>query len=132
MKTKSVLVDGYQSVINNGRNHSIVTDLPSESNGQDIGATALELSVMSLAGCISTIYKKVADKMRINVSNLEVETEAEKGQDTISKVKCMVYVSSDATQDKLEKCLDNTMKTCPVGILYEKAGVEVTTELIKR
>jgi len=132
MKTKSVLVDGYQSVINNGRNHSIVTDLPSESNGQDIGATALELSVMSLAGCISTIYKKVADKMRINVSNLEVETEAEKGQDTISKVKCTVYVSSDATQDKLEKCLDNTMKTCPVGILYEKAGVEVTTELIKR
>ncbi len=132
MKTKSVLVDGYQSVINNGRNHSIVTDLPSESNGQDIGATALELSVMSLAGCISTIFKKVADKMRLNVSNLEVGTDAEKGQDTISKVKCLVYVSSDAPQEKLEKCLDHTMKTCPVGILYEKAGVEITTELIKR
>jgi putative redox protein len=132
MKTKSVLVDGYQSVINNGRNHSIVTDLPADSDGQDIGATALELSVMSLAGCISTIYKKVADKMRINVSNLEVETEAEKGQDTISKVKCLVYVSSDASQEKLEKCLDNTMKTCPVGVLYEKAGVEISTELIKR
>jgi putative redox protein len=132
MKTKSVLVDGYQSVINNGRNHSIVTDLPTESNGQDIGATALELSVMSLAGCISTIFKKVADKMRLNVSNLEVETDAEKGQDTISKVKCAVYVTSDAAQEKLEKCLDNTMKTCPVGILYEKAGVEITTELNKR
>jgi hypothetical protein len=47
-------------------------------------------------------------------------------------VKCLVYVTSDAPQEKLEKCLDNTMKTCPVGILYEKAGVEVTTELIKR
>jgi len=132
MKTKSVLIGGYQSVINNGRNHSIVTDLPADSDGQDIGATALELSVMSLAGCISTIYKKVADKMRINVSNLEVETEAEKGQDTISKVKCLVYVSSDASQEKLEKCLDNTMKSCPVGVLYEKAGVEIYTELIKR
>jgi putative redox protein len=44
----------------------------------------------------------------------------------------LVYVSSDASQEKLEKCLDNTMKTCPVGVLYEKAGVEISTELIKR
>jgi len=132
MKTKSSLVGGYQSVINNGRTHTVVTDLPTESNGEDFGATALELAVMSLAGCISTIYKKVADKMRIDVANLQVELDAEKGEDTINKVKCVVNVTSDATQEKLEKCLDNTMKACPVGVLYEKAGVEISTELIKQ
>lgn len=131
MKSKSVLVGGYQSVINNGRNHSIVTDLPNASEGEDSGATALELAVMSLAGCISTIFKKVADKMRLNVEGLEVETDAEKGAETISKVKCIVNVKSDASQEKLERCLATTMKSCPVGVLYEKAGVEVTTELNK-
>ena len=98
MKSKSVLVGGYQSVINNGRNHSVVTDLPNASEGEDIGATALELAVMSLAGCISTIFKKVADKMRLNVEGLEVETDAEKGAETISKVKCIVNVKSDGSQ----------------------------------
>ena len=131
MKSKSVLVGGYQSVINNGRNHSVVTDLPNASEGEDIGATALELAVMSLAGCISTIFKKVADKMRLNVEGLEVETDAEKGAETISKVKCIVNVKSDGSQEKLERCLATTMKSCPVGVLYEKAGVEVTTELHK-
>src|SRR6056297_2417983 len=122
MKTKSILVGGYQSVINNGRNHSIVTDLPDDSAGQDIGATALEVSLMSLAGCISTIFKKVAEKMRINVEKLEVDMSADKGTETFDVVRYKVLVKSDAPQEKLEKCLETTEKTCPVGVLFNKAG----------
>ena len=131
MKSKSILVGGYQSVVDNGRNHSIVTDLPDTQEGQDIGATALELSVMSLAGCISTIYKKVADKMRLNTESLEVEMEAEKGAETISKVTFTVKVKSEAPKEKLEKCLNTTMNQCPVGVLFKKAGVEIESDLIK-
>jgi uncharacterized OsmC-like protein len=131
MKTKSILVEGYQSLINNGRNHSIVTDLPDTSQGQDTGATALEVSLMSLAGCISTIFKKVADKMRINVEKLEVDMNADKGQETFDVVRYKVYVKSDAPKEKLEKCLDTTENTCPVGVLFSKAGVKIDRELIK-
>ena len=128
MKSKSRLIDGYQSVIDNGRNHSVVTDLP---NGSDLGASALELTVMSLAGCISTIFKTTAEKMRIKVEKLEVEMDADKGSDTISKVRYHVKVQSDASEQQLQKCLDLTHKNCPVGVLFEKAGVDVEGQLEK-
>ena len=128
MQSKSVLVNGYQSVIDNGRNHAVVTDLPKGSN---VGASALELTVMSLAGCISTIYKTTAQKMRLNVDTFEVEINAEKDSDTISKVNYTARVQSDAPKDKLIKCLELTEKNCPVGVLFEKAGVEIEGELVQ-
>jgi len=128
MKSKSLLLEGYQSVIDNGRNHSVVTDLP---NGANVGASALELTVMSLAGCISTIFKTTAEKMRLNVNRVEVNMDAEKGSDTISKVRYHVGVKSDSSQEQLQKCLDLTLKNCPVGVLFEKAGVEIEGELEK-
>ena len=126
MKSKSLLIEGYQSVIDNGRNHSVVTDLPKGSN---IGASALELTVMSLAGCISTIFKTTAEKMRLNVEKIEVEMDADKGDDTINKVSYHVKVKSDASEQQLNKCLDLTIKNCPVGVLFEKAGVEIEGQL---
>lgn len=128
MKSKSVLIEGYQSVIDNGRNHSVVTDLP---KGTNLGASALELTVMSLAGCISTIFKTTAEKMRLNVDKVEVDMDAEKGNDTISKVTYKVHVKSDASDEQLRKCLDLTLKNCPVGVLFEKAGVEIEGKLEK-
>lgn len=128
MKSKSLLLEGYQSVIDNGRNHSIVTDLP---NGANVGASALELTVMSLAGCISTIFKTTAEKMRLNAERVEVNMDAQKGSDTISKVRYHVRVKSESSQEQLQKCLDLTLKNCPVGVLFEKAGVEIEGKLEK-
>ena len=128
MKSKSLLLDGYQSVIDNGRNHSVVTDLP---NGSNIGASALELTVMSLAGCISTIFKTTAEKMRLHVERIEVEIEAEKGSETISKVIYKARVKSDAPEEQLRRCLHITEKNCPVGVLFAKAGVEIEGRLEK-
>jgi putative redox protein len=86
---------------------------------------------MSFAGCISTIFKVVAEKMRINVDKLEIESEAEKGKETIEKVTFNVKVKSDASEDKLEKCLETTCNTCPVGVLFKNAGVKIERNLIK-
>ncbi|MBS3806430.1 MAG: OsmC family protein [Bacteroidales bacterium] len=105
-----------------------MTDLP---NGANVGASALELTVMSLAGCISTIFKTTAEKMRLNAERVEVNMDAEKGSDTISKVRYHVRVKSDSSREQLQKCLDLTLKNCPVGVLFEKAGVEIEGELEK-
>lgn len=125
MKSKSVLINGYQSVLDNGRSHSVVVDLPEQSSGNDFGATALELTLMSLSGCISTIFKKVADRMRINIESLEVNMEADKGEETFEKVRYDVKVTSDASSEKLKKCLELTEKSCPVGVLFSRAGVSL-------
>ncbi|MCF8336009.1 MAG: OsmC family protein [Bacteroidales bacterium] len=131
MKSTAVLVNGHQSVIDNGRNHAVVTDLPTSKNGADTGATALELSLKSFSGCISTIYSVMARKMRIQIDSLKVEMEGSNGDDTIDSVSYEVKVSSPEEQNKLEKCLERTKKNCPVGVLFEKAGVEVNGKLTK-
>jgi len=131
MKSTSILVSGHQSVIDNGRNHAIITDLPENQDGMNMGATALELSLKSFAGCISTIYSVMAKKMRIKIDSLEVEMEGSKGADTFDRVSYNVKVASNVEQNKLEKCLEQTKKNCPVGVLFEKAGVEVDGKLTK-
>jgi uncharacterized OsmC-like protein len=47
-----------------------------------MGPTALELGVMSFAGCFATIFSLTAKKMRIPLKDLEVELGAQKSEET--------------------------------------------------
>ncbi|MFP4363791.1 MAG: hypothetical protein ACLFR1_07960 [Spirochaetia bacterium] len=53
------------------------------------------------------------------------------GAATIESTKAVVKVKSEADQDKLESCLEKTLKTYPVGVLYEKAGIKIDHKLVK-
>jgi uncharacterized OsmC-like protein len=96
-----------------------------------LGPTALELAVMGLAGCISTIWAIVAKNSRVSYSKIIVELTAEKpdNEPTITEAKAVVSIASEEDDAKLKRTLDKTMKACPVGQLYEKAGVEIKTEI---
>jgi putative redox protein len=133
MKSRSKLVAGsFQSIADNGGHHGMVLDLPEAKEGTDLGPTALELTVMSLAGCISTIWAVVAKNSKVSYNSIVVDIDAEKPDDapTITSAKATVTVNADDEQNKLERCLQKTMKACPVGQLFEKAGIEIETELI--
>ncbi|MFP4588369.1 MAG: OsmC family protein [Candidatus Acetothermia bacterium] len=131
MQSTAKWIDNYTSVLDNGRKHACVVDLPPAEEGDDFGPSALELTNMSLAGCLSTIYMVIANKMRLEISDLEVKVEATKGEDapTITSAHVTINVHSEERRSKLEKCLDQTLKTCPVGQLFEQAGVEMEHEL---
>ena len=132
MKATAKWEGGFKSTLTDGRNHSVIVDLSKNAGGEDLGATALELTAMGLAGCISTIYKLVADKMRITYSELEVDLEAVKTKTdkTITSVDMKVYIKSDVDKAKLDRCLETTVKTCPVGIIFDDAGIPINHELI--
>ena len=106
-------------------------DLPPGKEGDDTGPTALEFAAMSLSGCIGTIYALIAKKMRLTFDKLDVILEAEKGADdpTIVKVTADVFIKSSESVEKLQKCLDTTMNSCPVGVLYKQAGIPVEVNL---
>ena len=125
MKSTYRLIKNFQAVVDNGRTHSVVVDLPPSSEGEDLGPTALELAVMAYSGCVGTIYAKVAKKMRLEIESLEVIVDAVKGPEdrTVTAMKADVYVKSPDTEEKLQKCLDLTLKTCPVGIIYDCASI---------
>ncbi len=127
MKAKAVSVEGFWLVVDNGRSHSIALDLPPSLGGTDKGPTALELTVMGLAGCVATIFNLMAKKTRLPLEGIRVEVEAEKLQDakTITSAKIKATIITDAEKEKVDRVWKLTMENCPVGILFEKAGVKI-------
>ncbi len=132
MKSTVKWTKNLQSVVDNGRVHQVLIDMPEAKNGDNQGATALELTAMSLAGCIATIFAVVAAKMRIKYTQMEVELDATKTDDdaTITKTDYVFKIKTDEPIEKIEKCLKHTMDTCPVGVLFEKAGIPVNGKII--
>ena len=133
MNIRCRLLEGFRSVVDNGRGHSVVLDLPKDLGGTDTGPTALELCAMSLAGCIVTIFSLVAKKMRVDVEDLEVTMVAEKPEDakTITSVTMEVKVRSGADEATVRKVWERTKEICPVGIIFEKAGVKLEAKITK-
>jgi putative redox protein len=131
MKSNSLWTRQFQSVVDNGRNHSMVIDLPQTKGGSNSEPTALEMCVMSLSGCIGTIFAMVAEKMRLKFEKMEVELNAEQKNNaqTITDVHFVLSIQSDADETKIQKCLETTLNTCPVGVLYKQAGVNITHEI---
>ena len=123
----------YRSVVDNGRDHDIVLDLPEALDGDDQGPTALELSGMALAGCISTIWAKVAHNSNVDYREIEVEVRLNKADaaSPFADSEAVVRVESEADRNRLERVLDKTMEACPVGRLFEEAGVETETTLVR-
>jgi putative redox protein len=132
MKSNSLWTRKFQSVVDNGRNHSMVIDLPEPKGGSNSGPTALEMCVMSLSGCVGTIFAMVAEKMRLKFEKMEVELIAEQSQNapTITDVHFTLTIQTAEERQKIEKCLEHTINTCPVGVLFKQAGVTITNEII--
>ena len=133
MKSSARLIGPFASEIDNGRGHRVVTDLPAEQSGGNAGPTALELCVMSFAGCLTTIWALVARNSGVAYESFRVEVEADKpqGAKTLAAVRATAFVKSAAEADRLERILEKTVKVCPVGVLLEQAGVKIEHHLTK-
>jgi putative redox protein len=123
---------GHRTVLNDGRGHEVVVDLPAHEGGEDLGTSSLELNVLSLAGCITTIFALVAQRRHLRVESMQLELEAERprGAPTISSVHGSLRVRTAAPADEVEATLGITLRTCPVGILFEKAHIPVEVQVV--
>ncbi len=124
------LVKDFRIDVDDGRSHAVCLDLPL-SDGTDMGPTALELALMSYVGCYLTIFALTAKKMRITVKDMEVKTEAVKSEEvgTITEAKTDILVKTNASEDRIRRAHELTLKSCPVGILFEKANVKIQYSL---
>ena len=131
MKAIGTWQGGYRTLLEDASGHAVTVDLPRDEGGGDLGPFALELSVLSLAGCITTIFALVAKKRRLKFEGLKVDLDAErpKGAPTIASVEGTLRVVTSAPREHVEAALDITLRTCPVGVLYEKAHVPVRVRL---
>lgn len=127
LKSNCVWQEGFKAEIDNGRGHSVSIDLPENKGGTNSAAMALELMVMSFAGCIVTIFALLAKKMQIEFNKLSCEVSAERPDDaaTITECHAIVKISSASDETKLIQCLKKTEKICPVGVIFDKAGIVI-------
>jgi len=130
IKANAKWIENIRLVVDNARSHSVVCDVQQASGGGDTGPTALELTLMSLAGCAVTIYADVAKKSGVTLSKLEVTAEAEKSADSpkLSGVNMKVYVEGKARKELLEAMWRRTEADCPVLFIF-KEPISVKTEL---
>ena len=66
--------------------------------------------------------------MRLAIKELKVKLEAIKSEETgtISEETFDISIKTGAPQDRIERAHKLTLETCPVGILFEKAGVKAS------
>jgi uncharacterized OsmC-like protein len=120
------LVKGYRIDVDDGRTHALCLDLSPADDGTDMGPSALELALMSYAGCYATIFVFTAKKMRFSLKDLEVKAEAVKSEEvgTITKVTFEITVKADIPEDRIQRIHKLTLHDCPVGKIFQNAGVK--------
>ena len=87
---------------------------------------------MSLAGCICTLFAWSARQEDIDLAELKVMTYLEKprSESTFTAVIAEVTVRSEASEEALLRCLDQTALACPMVNLFKQAGVDLELELV--
>ena len=127
MRAVGVWRGGYRTRLEDGRGHEVLVDLPRAERGTDAGTTALELCVASLAGCISTIFALVAEKRHLPYEGLTVTLVGERpeGAATLTAIEGTVHVTTSAPREDVETALRLALRTCPVGVLMERAGLPI-------
>ncbi len=131
MKSTAKLIDGYKSIVDNGRNHGMVIDLPPAKKGSDFGPTALELCLMGLSGCITTIFSVVAHNSGLSFEGIaaEIDGDQPQGAPTFTRAFAKVTVISGEPEDKIRRIFEKTLNACPVEKLFEQAGIPVEHNL---
>ena len=130
LHARARIIQGFEIALDNGRSHCSIVDQPTPTF-PGFGPTPLELCVMSHAGCYATIAALTADKMRLTLKGCDVKVEAIKSEEagTITEEKFDISLKLDAPADRIQRLHELTLKNCPVGILFEKAGVKITYNL---
>lgn len=130
LHARARIIQGYEIALDNGRSHCSIVDQPS-TTFPGLGPTPLELCVMSHAGCYATIAALTAQKMRLTLKDCDVKVEAVKSEETgtINEETFDIALRLDAPLEKVQWLHELTLKNCPVGILFEKAGVKITYNL---
>jgi uncharacterized OsmC-like protein len=125
MEITSKWIEKYRFAVTDGRHEPFILDVPPNYGGEDKGPTALEMAIMSLATCLGTSYKLIADHMHLKISSLEVKAIANKTEQdkTVTDIHLYVKIGSNDPKEKLEKCLVLAEENCPVDQIFMQTQI---------
>ena len=121
-------------------NHVLYVDQPRSGGGDDSGPTPLDYFFLSLAGCIATIGRIVANQKKIQLRGMEVQVEGEVDVETLlgksmenragfTGLKVKVKIDADMTKEEKEQFLHEVDLRCPISDNIQK-GTPVSFEAL--
>ncbi|MCF8002161.1 MAG: OsmC family protein [Halanaerobiales bacterium] len=126
----SELKSGTKIKVHNNRGHEITIDEPEKAGGTDKGMNPVEITLASLAGCLSITAKSLADKMKIQIDKLSISIEGEIDEEAMSsadkfsgfkEIRYNINFESDSPKKKIEKLYQSIEKYCPVSDTIKKS-----------
>ncbi|TNV67846.1 OsmC family protein [Trichococcus shcherbakoviae] len=138
--TTTSLKEGYQ-VINKARGKSIVIDEPKAFGGTDIGMSPVEALLAGLGSCKCIAGRMFAEKLNINLHELEVEvtgnlnTDGFLGDENVkigfTDIHATYHVKADNTEAEISHFVNYVESHCPVGdTLINPASITFAANVI--
>ena len=122
---------GGQVALDDGRTHSVLTDLPRDEGGTSAGTTGLELVVLALAGDITSTFAQVARRRLEFVGiNVALQGERPKGAATVTRVHGTLRVRTRATAAEVTEALARAVRSSAVAAVFAQARTASELEAI--
>jgi uncharacterized OsmC-like protein len=103
----------------NASGNQIITDAPLDNNGRGEAFSPTDLTCASLGSCMMTVMGIVAERKNIQLEGTKIEITKIMVPDPrrIGEIKIDFHMPAGVTySDKEKTILENTAKTCPVGL----------------
>jgi len=126
MKASVKWVDGLTMVGESPSGHGVVMDGPEGFGGRNLGTRPMEMVLLGLGGCTLVDVRVMLEKARQEVTNIEVEIDAERSSE-IPKVFTKIMVNFVVTGKGLdERHVERAVKLssekyCSVSRMLEKS-----------
>ena len=108
------------------RDHTLYIDQPKAAGGEDAGPTPLECLFLSLAACIASIGRIIANQQKLPLRSMEVRVQGELDVESLmgksqehragfSGMRVAVKMDADMTKEEKERFLHDIDARCPVS-----------------
>jgi len=130
MKCRVKWLDHMSFVGESDSGHSIVMDSSPDAGGRDLGVRPMEMLLLGLGGCTSIDVMSILLKSRQQISDCEVQIEAERAAEVprvFTKIHVHFVVSGRGLDPvKVARAVELTStKYCSASLMLEKAA-EIT------
>ncbi|HYA54303.1 MAG TPA: OsmC family protein [Thermoplasmata archaeon] len=123
---------GHEILLEDGRAHSVVVDLPPEGGGTSAGTSPLELAALSLAGSLASSFVTLARKRRLEFSALTLALEGDPvaAEGARREIHGTMRVRSRADRTELDATFRAALESCPVARVFRDAQVTMNVVLV--
>lgn len=106
------------------------------SGNEEHGFRPFQLMVASIVGCSSGVFRKILEKQRVTIEDLQVQVTVERNSDKANRIEKMkltyIVKGKQLNLEKLNKSLEVARKNCSMIRTVEKAiDIEESVETIE-